>query len=464
MSRLSVSVRQLDKIRPARSADDRVASVAGVERTAWRGLCQVSEDETQVPRIMAPAHRLRRMAGRDPHEQHRAATPLELLFDLTFVVAFGIAASEFAHMLAEDHIGAGLKAFLFSTFAICWAWINFSWFASAYDTDDWVYRLMTMMQMVGVIILALGLPAVFASIEEGEHFANRVMVAGYIVMRIALVGQWLRAAKQDPDRRSACLTYAAFVTVAQIGWVGQIFTDTTITVAFVIAALLILLEMIGPFVAERRKGGTPWHAHHIAERYGLMAIIALGEGVVGTVASLSAVIGAQGWSVDAVFVAIAGTALTFGMWWMYFMVPQSDLLHAHRERSFWFGYFQMAVFGSIVATGAGLHAAAYYVEHHSKLGSVGTVLSVAIPVGAYIGAVYLLYMLLVRTWDAFHVLLVAMSAVVLAGAVLLASAGVSMAACLLIVTLAPAVTVVGYELIGHRHAAEAIAKSVADGS
>jgi hypothetical protein len=46
---------------------------------------------------------------------------LELLFDLTFMVAFGIAAWEFAHMLAEDHVGAGLMAFTFATFAIWWA-------------------------------------------------------------------------------------------------------------------------------------------------------------------------------------------------------------------------------------------------------------------------------------------------------------------------------------------------------
>ena len=45
---------------------------------------------------------------------------MELLFDLTFMVAFGIAAWEFAHMLAEDHVGAGLLAFTFATFAICW--------------------------------------------------------------------------------------------------------------------------------------------------------------------------------------------------------------------------------------------------------------------------------------------------------------------------------------------------------
>ena len=129
------------------------------------------------------------------------------------------------------------------------------------------------------------------------------------------------------------------------------------------------------------SGGTPWHAHHIAERYGLLAIIALGEGVVGTVASLSAVVGEQGWSFEAVFVGVAGTGLTFGMWWTYFVLPHADLLHARRERSFWFGYLPILVFGAIVATGAGLHAAAYYVEHHSKLGSVATVLAVALPWG-----------------------------------------------------------------------------------
>jgi low temperature requirement protein LtrA len=417
----------------------------------------MTEAQPQQP---VHAHRIRRMSGRDPHEEHRVATPLELLFDLTFVVAFGIAANEFAHMLAENHVGAGLLGFSFATFAICWAWINFAWFASAYDTDDWIYRLMTMLQMVGVIVLALGFPPMYASIEHGDHVDTRVMVAGYVVMRIALVGQWLRAAKQDPDRRSACLTYVAFVTVAQIGWLGGIFLHTSVPATVVIVVLLIGIETLGPFVAETRKGGTPWHAHHITERYSLLTIIALGEGVVGTVASLSAVVSAQGWSFDAAFVAVAGIGLTFGMWWTYFVVPQADLLHAHRERSFFFGYFHILTFGAIVATGAGLHAAAYYIEHHSKLGSVETVLSVALPVGVYILSIYVLYAWLVRTVDAFHLLLIALTAAVLGLAVWLAAAGISMANCLLVVTLAPMVSVVGYEALGHRHAAAAITRSL----
>jgi low temperature requirement protein LtrA len=411
---------------------------------------------------VVPVHRIRTMSGRDPYEEHRVATPLELLFDLTFVIAFGIAANEFAHMLAENHVGAGLIGFSFATFAVCWAWINFSWFASAYDTDDWIYRLLTMLQMVGVIIMALGFPPMFTSIEHGHNVDNRVMVAGYVVMRIALVAQWLRAARQDPEHRSACLTYATAVTVAQIGWIAAIFLHTSVPVTLVVVVVLIGVELLGPVIAETRKGGTPWHAHHISERYGLLTIIALGEGVVGTVASLSAVVSAQGWTFDAVFVVVAGVGLTFGMWWTYFIVPQAELLHAHRERSFLFGYLPVVTLGAIVATGAGLHAAAYYIEHHSKLTSVETVLSVAVPVAAYIASIYLLYALLMWTVDAFHMLLLVVTAGVLVAAVWMADAGISMANCLLVVTLAPVVTVVGYESLGHRHAAEAIARNLAE--
>ncbi|MBJ8343812.1 low temperature requirement protein A [Antrihabitans sp. YC2-6] len=404
------------------------------------------------------------MSGRDPHESHRVATPLELLYDLTFVVAFGVAASELSHLLAEGHVGAGLAGFAFATFAVCWAWVNFSWFASAYDTDDWVYRALTMVQMVGVIILALGIPQMYASIEEGEHVDNQVMVAGYVVMRIAMVAQWLRAARQDPARRSACMSYATTVSVAQVLWVGIIVAHTSVAVTFVLVLLVTGVELIGPILAETRKGGTPWHAHHIAERHGLLTIIALGEGVVGTVASLSAGVGNQGWSVDAVLVVIAGTGLTFGMWWIYFAIPAGELLHSRRSRAIPWGYLHIILFASIVATGAGLHVAAYYIEHHSELGSVATVLTVAIPVAVYIAMVYVLVAILVRMADPFHILLLGLTALVFAVAIGLAIAGVSMAVCLVVVMLAPLVSVIGFELVGHRHTSDAIAARLAEES
>src|ERR1044072_7012912 len=112
------------------------------------------------------AHHRRRFSGRDPAEPHRASTPLELLYDLTIVVAFGAAANEMAHFVAEDHVSAAAFGFVFPCFAVTWAWLNYSWFASAYDTDDWVFRLATMVQMIGVIVLTLGLPQMFESLDQ----------------------------------------------------------------------------------------------------------------------------------------------------------------------------------------------------------------------------------------------------------------------------------------------------------
>ena len=224
------------------------------------------------------SHRLVRMTGRDVAQVHRAATPLELLFDLAFVVAFGTAANELAHALVEDHVRVGVVGFCFATFAVSWAWINFAWFASAFDTDDWIYRLTTMVQMVGVLILALGLPDMFASLEEGEVLDNRVMVLGYVVMRLPMVFQWMRAARQDPARRPAARVFIITITVAQVGWIVLLVLNLSIPVTFVLVAALVLVELAGPVYAETRTIGTPWHPRHIAERYGLLVIIALGEG------------------------------------------------------------------------------------------------------------------------------------------------------------------------------------------
>jgi low temperature requirement protein LtrA len=412
------------------------------------------------PSPWALAHRVTRMGGRDPGEPHRVATPLELLFDLTFVVAFGVAAEQFAHLLAEGHVASGLTGFAFAMFGVCWAWINFSWFASAYDTDDWPFRVATMVQMVGVLVFSLGLPEFFRSIDEGHRVDNRVMVAGYVVMRVAMVFQWYRAATQDPARRSACLTYLTTILVAQVGWVLLLSVETSVLGFFLLGLPLIVIEVSGPWIAETRKGGTPWHAHHIAERYGLLAIIALGEGVIGTVASLAAVVEHQGWSLDAALVGVAGTGLTFGMWWVYFLVPSAAILQAHRERVFPWAYGHVLVFAAIAATGAGLHVAAFFIEDQAQIGGVATVLCVAIPVGVFALAVFALHTYLVGEGDPFHVGLLAGTAVVLGAAVWLGAAGVPMAWCLLVVMLAPVVTVVGYEAIGHRHLAAVLERSL----
>jgi len=395
-------------------------------------------------------HSVLRMRGRDPREEHRSATPLELLFDLTFVIAFGVAADELAHAIAEHHTREGLIGFGFAVFAVSWAWIFYSWFASAYDTDDWMFRLLTMLQMVGVLILALGLPDMFKSIAEGDHVDNGAMVLGYIVMRVPMLLQWLRASRQDPDRRPTHLAYMISIVVSQIGWTLILFADLSVGAMFAAAVVPLLVELSGPVIAEIRRGRTPWHAHHIAERYGLMVIITLGEGLLGTTAALATLV-EQGWTLDVALLGVAGTALTFGVWWTYFVIPHGALLHTHRERSFGWGYGQIPLFGALVAIGAGLHVGAYHLGEEFEITLTTTVLAVAVPLAAYVLLLYLLYAQITRTADPFHLLLIAGSAVVIAAAIAMAAGGVDLVWCLLVLALTPWVTVVGYEAVGHRH-------------
>jgi hypothetical protein len=119
------------------------------------------------------------MTGRRTDEPHRASTPLELLLDLTFVVGFGQVAAQTGRLLADGHSFPALEGFSFRMLAVCWAWINFSWFSSAFDTDDWFFRVTTMIQMIGVLVLALGLPAMFTSLARETGIDNSVMGAGY---------------------------------------------------------------------------------------------------------------------------------------------------------------------------------------------------------------------------------------------------------------------------------------------
>jgi len=141
---------------------------------------------------------------------------------------------------------------------------------------------------------------------------------------------------------------------------------------------------------------------------------------------------------------------------MYFAVPWAEPLVRHRERGFVFGYGHLLIFGPLAAMGAGLHVGAYRLEGEAEIGTTATVLSVAIPVALFALTLFALYSLLFRERDPFHLGLLAGTCGVLLASVLLAAAGVGMAICLLVLVLAPAVTVVGYETRGHRHIADAL--------
>ena len=186
------------------------------------------------------------MGERFLHEEHRAATPLELLYDLMFVVAFGAAGNEAAHFVAEGHWRTALIGFGFGMLAVIWAWIQNTWFASAYDTDDWIYRLLTFVQMIGVLVLALGLPPMFESIDHGDTLDNDVVVAGYVLMRIALVFLWTQVARQDTAHSRAAWAYVITIGIAQAGWVTLAAVDLPVGTSLLLCIPLLALEIAGP--------------------------------------------------------------------------------------------------------------------------------------------------------------------------------------------------------------------------
>ncbi len=388
----------------------------------------------------------RRMVGRDPHEPGRVATPLELLYDLCFAVAFGIAGSQFAHYFSEHSYGIALTGFAFAVFAICWTWIQFSWFASAFDPDDWLYRVTVMVQMVGVVVVALGLPVAFHSMHEGHGLDIRVMVSGYVVIRLAQLANWFRLYLQAPEYRSACIRNIAAVLVSQALWLALAFAHLDLATMAWLLPILIVLETTGPIIGEGRGEGTPWHSHHITERFSLLAIITLGEGVIGTVASVNAAQAGVKWTWEPVVLIVSGLLLVFGMWWVYFIVPWAEVIVERPRSRFVFSYGHILVLGTIAGTGATLHIAGYTLEgaeHHVSAEIAATV--VAATVGCYLIVLHLLYSVASRSHDRIHSLLTLGSVLVAILGVVIVRAGTELPWGILIISLAPLVTVIGTE-------------------
>jgi low temperature requirement protein LtrA len=321
------------------------------------------------------------MRARSPHEAHRTATPLELFFDLVFVVAIAQAASGLHHSIAEGHALEGLLGYLLVFFAIWWAWMNFTWFASAYDIDDVPYRLAVFVQIAGALILAAGVPAMFES-----RTPNAATVGGYVVMRLAVVGQWLRAAASDPEHRTTARRYALGISVLQVAWVGMLFVPWLWVPGFIILALL---ELAVPAWAER-AGMTTWHPHHIAERYGLLTLIVLGESILAATVAIQSAL-ASGEAISALApIIVGGLLIVYSMWWIYFDRPVHDLLTSLRKAIVW-GYGHYFVYAAAAAAGAGLAVAVDHASHHAKVSARMAGAAVAIPVVIYLLSLWVLH-------------------------------------------------------------------------
>ncbi len=183
------------------------------------------------------------MTARRRDEGGRVSTPLELLFDLCFVVAVAQAAAGLDHAFVQNHVAGGVVQYLMVFFAIWWAWMNFTWFASAYDNDDVPYRLTVLVQIAGSLVMAAGIPRWF------DGGGNAVIVIGYVVMRLAMVTQWVRAARSDPPRRRTDLRYAVGVAVVQVYWLALLWAPEWFYYLGFVSA--VIAELAVPVIAER---------------------------------------------------------------------------------------------------------------------------------------------------------------------------------------------------------------------
>ncbi len=320
------------------------------------------------------------MLPRSRDERHRTSTPLELFFDLVFVVAIAQASQGLHHAVAEGHIGEAVLSYSMVFFAIWWAWMNFTWFASAYDTDDVAYRFVVFVQLTGALILAAGVADAFAERDF------RIVTIGYVVMRLAMVTQWLRAARSDLTHRTTAQRFALGVAACQLGWVALVFSPTGATVpAF---AALMIAELLVPVWAERAER-TSWHPGHVTERYGLFTIIVLGESVLAASTAIASVIRIGALIGDLASTIVGGLLILFCMWWHYFGRPARELTTL--RAAFIWGYGHFVIFASAAAVGAGLGVAADHAARRTEIGTLGAGASVAIPVAIYLLAVWALH-------------------------------------------------------------------------
>ena len=322
------------------------------------------------------------MLARAPQEEHRASTPLELFFDLVFVVAVALNAAGLHHAIVSDHAGSGIVSYLMQFCTIWWAWMGFTWMASAFDADDVPYRLLVFVQMAGALVIAAGIPLAF------EHFDYSIITCGYIILRIGLVSLWLRAGRANPAYRVTTRRYAIGLVVGQFLWISLLFAPTHWKMP--LFGLFMLYEMCVPVWAERAKQTTP-HPEHINERYSLFTIIVLGESILATVNSIKNTLDNGSLNTQTLLVLLSAILIVFSLWWLYFDKPERD--HKSNSMTHWFawGYGHYFVFASAAAIGVGVATTVEWLHGTTTIAQSLAQWALAIPVAAFLLSVWLVH-------------------------------------------------------------------------
>ncbi|WP_164974851.1 low temperature requirement protein A [Halegenticoccus tardaugens] len=234
-------------------------------------------------------------------ETDRHATWLELFFDLVFVVAV----AQLAYVLAGDVTPTGALRFVALFVPVWWAWIGSTFYATRFDTDDVEYRLLTAVEMFGVVALAVNIPDGFGASSSGFALA-------YAGIRGVLVFKYYRAVRHVPEARPLTTRFARGFGLAALVWFVSAFVPPPFR--FLLWALGLAIDFGTPITAGTLHAELPPHPSHLPERFGLFTIIVLGEAIIGVVSGIAA----QEWTAASVLVGAFGTAIAFCLWWIYF--------------------------------------------------------------------------------------------------------------------------------------------------
>jgi low temperature requirement protein LtrA len=234
-----------------------------------------------------------------PREGERV-TPLELFFDLVFVLAI----TQCTALMSHHPSWSGLAQGLLVLGMLWWAWVGYAWLTSVIDPEEGAVRLVMFGAMAALLIVSLCVP---------EAFGNLALVFAltYGAVRVAHIGLFMLASPEDDALRHSVLGLAASTAIAIGLLIAASFFDGLAQGALWLLALG--LDMGGPYLF----GSDGWKLvpGHFAERHGLIVIIALGESIVAIGVGASGAL-----SLGIATVAVLGVALTAAMWWTYFDV------------------------------------------------------------------------------------------------------------------------------------------------
>ncbi len=204
---------------------------------------------------------------------------------------------------------------------------------------------------------------------------------GYVVMRVAMVAQWLRASGSAEDRRRTTRLYAAGIAVVQILWLLWLLVPSgaAATIGFVV---LVGAELAVPVIAEK-QGNTPWHPHHITERYGLFTLILLGESLLASSNAIIEALHNEQELAPLISIAILTFIATAALWWIYFWPPHHRAIGSLAD-SLRYGYVHYFVFAAAGAFSAGIEVEIDVLTHHSELTETQASFTVTIPIAVFI--------------------------------------------------------------------------------